>query len=231
MTDSGALSLSYAVSRWNPAWAVPDVPVEYLRGLLAAWAARAPGDYRVFRNLGLRWIATQPRVGFDPDLALIPGGSKLTESVRTLRLWVPGHEVPNVAVEVVSPGHPYKDYVDTPERAAAAGIAELWVYDPELTGPSARGGPHLLQVWRRTSQGFERVHAGDGPAFSSELHAWLHPSKADGSGVAKLRLSSDTEGKSYWLTQLEEQTRRTEEQTRRAAALEAELERLRRERG
>jgi Uma2 family endonuclease len=42
---------------------------------------------------------------------------------------------PILAIEVVSPGHPYKDYVDTPERCAACGIGELWVYDPMLAGP------------------------------------------------------------------------------------------------
>src|SRR5690606_7269863 len=160
MAESNALSLSYAVARWNPAWAVPDVPVpesplhdgtlEYLRSLLSVWATRVGGDHRVFRNIGLRWLPAQPKVGFDPDLALVPGGAKLSEAVRTLRLWLPEHHEPRLVIDVVSAGHPYKDYVDTPERAAAAGIPELWVYDPELCGPVARGGPHLLQVWRNT---------------------------------------------------------------------------------
>lgn len=247
MADSLELSLSYGVPRWNPAWAVPDVPVpeapshdaaiDYLKALLTAWAMRMEGDHRVFRNLGLRWVPEEPRSGFDPDLCLVAGASELPDRARSLRLWLPGHSTPRLAIEVVSAGHPYKDYVDTPERAAAAGVPELWVYDPELLGPKARGGPFLLQIWESTQQGFVRTHAGQGPAYSSQLSAWLHPNRYAGPGSARLRISSNAEAGSFWLTPLEretqradEQAQRADEQARRADELEQALANLRSER-
>ena len=55
----------YPVPRWDPAWAVPEVPVpesdthdaaiEWLRGLLLAWVERSGRDIKVARNLGIRW--------------------------------------------------------------------------------------------------------------------------------------------------------------------------------
>ena len=44
------------------------------------------------------------------------------EGLSSLRLWEPGLAPPIAALEVVSPGHPYKDYIDTPDRAAACGV-------------------------------------------------------------------------------------------------------------
>jgi hypothetical protein len=120
-----------------------------------------------------------------------------------------------LAIEVVSPGHPYKDYVDTPDRCAACGILELWIYDPMLRGPRAHGGPVLLQIWHRTSSGaFERLSAGTGPAFSRALGAWLHPQASKLPASARLVISADEAGEGRWPTQIEHERAATEEQRR-----------------
>jgi Uma2 family endonuclease len=228
MAEAYSISLSYRLPRWNPAWAVPDVPVpeapshdhaiDYLKSLLVAWAARMGAGHHVFRNIGLGWVPEEPRVGFDPDLAVVVGGDKVANNTGTLKLWLPEHGTTRLTIEVVSASHPYKDYVDTPERAAAAGIPELWIYDPLLVGPRTRGGPHLLQVWRSSERGFLRVHAGSGPAASVELGAWLHPTRHLGRGTPELRISDDEAGEQRWLTLLEMEALRAEAEALRAEA-------------
>jgi hypothetical protein len=62
------VALRYAVPRWSPAWAVPEVPVpesevhdqsiEYSRALLLAWAERFGHRVKVLRNIGIRWGIT-----------------------------------------------------------------------------------------------------------------------------------------------------------------------------
>jgi Uma2 family endonuclease len=218
------LTVRYPVPRWTPAWAVPEVPVpesdthdaaiEWLRALLLAWAERAGRDIKVARNLGIRWVREEPRAGFDPDLCLIEPAPDRTQPLSSLRLWLPEHVPPLLAIEVVSPGHPYKDYIDTPERCAACGVRELWIYDPMLEGPRSRGGPQLLQVWRRPeSGGFERIHAGAGAAFSPALQAWLHPEPSRLPSGARLDISSDAAGRERWLSN-EERARLGEQRAR-----------------
>ena len=133
---------------------------------------------------------------------------------------------------MVSPGHPYKDYIDAPERAAACGIKELWVYDPLLVGPKARGGPFLLQVWRAIESGYVLQHAGPGPAYSEELKAFLHPTETRAAEQAKLCISDDANGRVSWLTEAEsekrlrllEEQRLADERSRRLAAEQRILE-------
>ena len=217
----------YAVPRWDPAWAVPEVPVpesdmhdaaiEWLRGLLLAWVERSGRDIKVVRNLGIRWMPEEPRAGFDPDLCVLEPSPPTDEPLPSLRLWQPKHAAPLLAIEVVSQGHPYKDYVDTPERCAACGVRELWVYDPMLVGPAARGGPHLLQVWQRTDSGrFERTEAGSEAAFSPTLQAWLHPQRSRLPAGARLHVSHDAAGRDRWLS-AEQQARIGEQQARHEA--------------
>jgi Uma2 family endonuclease len=231
------LAVRYRVPRWSPAWAVPEVPVpesdthdlaiEYLRSLLLAWVARLGRPIKVARNLGIRWVTEEPRAGFDPDLCVIDPAPP-DEPLTSLRLWLPAHPAPRLAVEVVSPGHPYKDYVDTPERAAACGVAELWVYDPLLAGPRAHGGPHVLQVFRRgESDAFERIHSGPGPAHSPELQAWLHPNASAAPERARRELSTDREGRQRWLTELEAERAARDAADQRLVELQRELDALR----
>jgi hypothetical protein len=236
------LGVRYRVPRWSPEWAVPEVPVpesdvhdyaiDYLKGLLLAWAAGLGRSIKIARNLGIRWVEAEPRCGFDPDLCVIepaPPDAVLT----SLKLWIPGHVAPRLAIEIVSPGHPYKDYVDTPDRAAACGVRELWVYDPLMAGPNAHGGPHLLQVWRRTETGgFERAYAGSGVCYSAELGAWLHPRASRTALEATLVLSDDEAGQTVWLdrtTRALDRATRAEHAAREARARQEHAEQAERE--
>jgi hypothetical protein len=136
---------------------------------------------------------------------------------RSVRLWLPGCDAPRVAIEVVSFHEPEKDYIDGPEKYAASGTRELWVFDPELNGPSLHGGPFRLQVWRRSPKGaFRREYAGAGPAYSKELKAFLVVTE----GGERLRLADDLGGTRLWPTEAEaERAGRLEE---REARLQAE---------
>jgi Uma2 family endonuclease len=242
--------LSYECPRWVPAWAVPAVPVpesnthdlaiEYLRSVLLAWAAREERAVMIARNLGIRWHRPERRAGFDPDLCVVepPPPEAHTSS---LRLWEEGHTPPLLAIEIVSPGHPYKDYVDTPERCAACGIGELWVYDPLLVGPRRSGGPHALQIWSRSDDTLTRTHCSNRPGYSPALHAWLHPSIVQQGDqgrqpnqpltpfttAAKLRLSNAEVGGSFWPTLQEHQQAELDDERAARQALERELAELR----
>jgi hypothetical protein len=195
-----------------------DEAIDYLKALLLAWARRTERNVKIARNLGLRWIPEEPRAGFDPDLCVLEPAPPADEPRATLALWE--HAPPILAIEVVSPSHPYKDYIDTPDRAAAAGIEELWIYDPMTAGPKALGGPFLLQIWRRAESGsFERIFAGDDPAYSEALEAWLHPHAGRLPAQAKLRISDTSGGETFWLTgEEQERVLAARERQRREAA-------------
>ncbi len=193
------------------AWVLPeeDMPesiphrdtVHLLALILLAFAARTGRNVLVARNLACRWHEEDARIGVDPDVALIepapPGADKLV----SLRTWEPGHVPPRFAIEVVSSSNSEKDYQDAPAKYAALGTRELVVFDPELIGPPMSGGPFVLQVWRRNDEGaMERVYAGDGPARTEELDAWLIPTEP-----CRLRIADDKEGSQLWLTSAEQE--------------------------
>jgi Putative restriction endonuclease len=150
------------------------------------------------------------------------------EALTSVNTWVEGHAPPKVALEVVSPRHPYKDYEGGPLRYAASGTGELWVFDPLLAGPRRGGGPHRLQVWARGSGGrLERLHAGPGPCCSPYLGAWLVVVE----GGRRLRLGDDAKGRRLWPTG-EEAAQAAERAARRAerrAEAKAEAERAAKE--
>jgi hypothetical protein len=128
-----------------------------------------------------------------------------------------------VAVEVVSRDTAEKDYFEGPAKYAASGTRELWVFDPERRGRGALG-PSVLQVWRRMDDGaFRRVFAGDAPAYSDELGAWLVVTD----GGTRLRLADDEAGERPWLTG--EEAERAQAQAERERA-QAERERAQAER-
>jgi Uma2 family endonuclease len=220
-----------------PSWDLDETPVPestlhaeavvLLWLVLAAWAKRVGLPAYVARNLALRWLEAKPKVGLDPDVALYapppPGSESNLGSVTT---WLPGHAAPQVAVEVVSAGHPTKDYVEGLAKYAASGTGELWVFDPLLAGPRAGGGPYRLQVWARDERGrFEPVYAGEGPARSPYLKAWLVVVE----GGERLRVSDDREGRRLWPTAEEvERAAKEAERAAKEAALD-ELVRLRAE--
>ena len=191
-----------------------DETVTFLRALLAAWAART-GDRRVVRNLAVRWDERNPRIGVDPDIAVLAPPPPDLAELRSLRTWVDGHVAPMLAIEVVSETDPRKDYVVAPDKYAASGTKELWIFDPLLAGPAAHGGPFRLQVWTRDGGGLSRIYAGEGPVRSPALGAFLVVTDEG----HRLRISDDAGAASLWPT-AEEAERAAKEAER--AAKEAE---------
>ncbi len=206
-------------------WVLPEVPVPesvphrataaLLAQLLRAWVERTGRSALVAENLAFRWTERRPGIGIDPDVCLIEPAPPDPESIHSLLLWRVGHSPPRLAIEVVSSNHPYKDYDVVPEKYAASGIGELWVFDPELLGPRKRGGPHHLQLWTRDEDGsFVRRYVGDGPIYSPTLDAWAFVTEEG----KRLRIADDEALTRRWLT-VEEEARE------RVAELEAELAR------
>lgn len=219
MLTSRKAVLRYEVPLADDAWTLPeetvpesqphDLVLDLLKQILIAWAARA-GDAQVARNLAVRWDEARPTMGVDPDLCVLRPRTPEGDELISLCTWHPGHAGPVIALEVVSTSNARKDYATAPERYAACGVQELWVFDPALAGPKLAGGPHRLQVWHRSSEGdFERVYAGPGPARSEVLDAYLLVVDEG----RKLRLAGDAAGETLWLT-AEERERAEKERER-----------------
>ncbi len=241
------MELVIPVSEEDDRWVLeeenmPETPlheriIQVLVLVFTAWIARVRLPAMAGRNIALRWNVKKPSTGVDPDVYLVEPAPPKGEAETSLCLWKPGHHAPRVAVEVVSEETAEKDYRDGPARYAVSGTRELWVFDPLRKGPSDEGGPWVLQVWRRVKdKQFKKVYAGDGPAFSRELGAWI---VVTDEGM-RLRLADDAAGTKLWLTAEEEERhakedeRRAKEDERRAkeeaqrelAELRAELARL-----
>jgi Uma2 family endonuclease len=224
------VAIRYEVPRSSPDWTLPEVPVPesvlhdqtvlLVQQLLAAWVERMRVSAQVARNLAVRWDEQRPKVGIDPDVCVIEPRTPEGDELTSLCTWKSGHAPPKLAIEVVSAGHPYKDYAEAPEKYAACGIEELWIFDPKLEGPKRAGGPHRIQVWRRVGDEFVREYAGPGPAWSEAVKAWL-VATAEGE---RLRISDDDAGTRWWRTSDEEARARVEE-------LEAQLREERGRRG
>ncbi len=224
------VGLSFVVEepphRWRlededvPETPLHDIIIEVLKLVLRHWVESSGRSALVSSNLGCRWDPSDARVGTDPDVVLIEPAPPEGERLETLRVWETDHHPPRLAVEVVSPSHPDKDYLEAPLRSARLGVRELWVFDPLLVGPATTGGPHRLQVWRLdpATGVMARIHAGDGPAYSPELDAWAVLTQ----GNERLRIAVDRDGTTLWPTAAEAALRRAE-------ALEAELQALRAE--
>lgn len=197
--------------------------IALLELILLAWVKRLDLDALVAVNLACRWDRTDARIGIDPDLLLtIPHPPLLDgrRSLKQLRLWEPGHAPPRVTVEVVSESTADKDYDEAPWAHAKAGTRELWIFDPELHGPTRGGGPFLLQVWQQQPNGtLKRTHAGNGPAWSEEMQAWLVLTEE----ATRLRLSDDRWGKHLWPTEAEARARELEAKAREVEARAREL--------
>jgi hypothetical protein len=122
-------------------------------------------------------------------------------------------------VEIVSTTDPRKDYVIAPTKYAACGVRELWIFDPNLDGPKAGGGPYVLQIWRTVGRSnkraFRRVYAGGGPGFSREMAAWLV------FVGGHLRLAEDRAGAKLWPTHAETEHVRAVAADARAVAADA----------
>ena len=200
-----------------PESALHDEIILLLVELLKAWAPRTGRDVRVGRNLALRWNQALPRVGVDPDVYVVEPAPPEGDDTKSLCTWKPGHVAPRVAVEVVSETTAEKDYSEGPEKYAASGTFELWVFDPLKAGPCCAAALRAPGLAAGAEEQFRRAYAGAGPARSEALEAWLVVSD----GGRRLRLAHDAEGRHLWLTA-------AEEAQAEVARLRAEIERLRR---
>jgi Uma2 family endonuclease len=249
-SSSRLVGVHYAVParRTDEAWELPDetMPesvlhddvVELLKALLAFWArgttATASKAF-VARNLAIRWDEDHPKVGVDPDVCVLRPAPPNVQDLGSVRTWVPGHNAPILAIEVVSESNPRKDYAIAPDKYAASGTGELWIFDPLLAGPAAHGGPHRLQLWSRRPDGdLVRIYAGDGPTFSPVMEAWLVVVDEG----RRLRIADDQAATRFWMTGEEservaresERVARESERVAKESALRAEaLERAAKE--
>ncbi len=220
--------VTYDVPKSHPGWelhegtmpgSVPhDEALELLKAILAWWA-EAQESAQVARNLAVRWDEGRPAIGVDPDVCVLSPKPPDGETLTSLRTWLPGHAPPRLAIEVVSVPSATKDYAIAPDKYAASGTEELWIFDPELAGPRAYGGPVRLQVWRLTEGSFVREYAGEGPAWSSALGAWAVVTD----GGKKLRVAARADGADPWPTKAEAALAREDAALARVRELEALL--------
>ena len=227
--------VQYAAPRTRPDWTLPeeqvpesqphDQTLDLLKAILLSWASQSGRAVHVARNLAVRWDEAHPSVGTDPDLTVLEPAPPAVNELESLCTWKPGHAPPRLAVEVVS-SRAKKDYLAAPEKCAAAGVEELWVFDAQRAGPALGGGPHRLQVWRRLAEGFVRVYAGEGPVYSAAIGGWVFAVHEG----QRLRIADDERGERWWPT-AEERERAEKERERaekeialaRIAELEARL--------
>lgn len=220
---TACIGLHYEVEPYPSSWFIEDdekVPASrphYLKGdrivgLLLGWKARTGRDVQVGRELAVRWDKRFPKVGVDPDVYMVEPPPPEGDEVMSLRTWEAGHYPPLLAVEIVSPSRPEKDYGSSPLKYAACGTDELWVFDPKLAGPKAMGGPFRIQMWQRDDNGqLTRVYTGEGPVYSEVLDAWVF-AVDDGRSLA---IADDVAGTRWWMTP--EETARADAETERAA--------------
>jgi hypothetical protein len=229
MASTASVTVRYAVQEGGAHWELSeatmpesvlhDAAVSELKSSLEGWAARV-GSVLVVRNLAVRWNPANPRIGVDPDVAVLSPPPPEGGELRSVKTWTAGHTAPRIAVEVVSETHPRKDYVTAPDKYAASGTRELWVFDPLLAGPRSHGGPFRLQVWTRDEEGaLARVYAGEGPAISGVLGAHLVVVESG----RRLRIADDADGARLWPTREEAERAAKERAFERVKELEAQL--------
>ncbi len=229
VASSQRVSLRYDVPATRDDWTLSEEPVpesqphdivlDLLKALLLYWARRSGKDVQVARNLAVRWDEARPRIGIDPDLCLIEPRTPEGDELQSLCLWKDGHHPPGLAIEVVSENNSRKDYTVAPEKYAASGTRELWIFDPKLHGPKSHGGPFRLQIWQRTGDSFSRTYAGDGPARSTAVNAWLFVVDEG----RRLRVADDEAGTEWWQTAEEAERAAKEGALARLAELEDQL--------
>jgi Uma2 family endonuclease len=220
-----AARVIYDVPRSLPGWELPeetmpesakhDEVVALLKAILLWWV-HGRQNVQVARNLAIRWDPAAPAVGVDPDVCVLspaPPWKRLADGssdLPSVRTWLPGHSAPRLAIEVVSETNAGKDYAIAPDKYAASGTEEVWIFDPHLVGPRTQGGPFRLQVWRRREGQFVREQAGDGPFYSSFLEAFAVPTEG-----GMLRIAARADGTDLWLTG--EEAERAAKEAERAA--------------
>jgi Uma2 family endonuclease len=109
---------------------VSDVPafphawlVAFLRDDLVLYKAANPGEiYIVLGSMDCKLLVDDFESERHPDLAIYK-----TKPPRQKDLWF--HWIPEIVVEVVSPGSKQRDYVEKCEEYLALGIKEYWIVD------------------------------------------------------------------------------------------------------
>ncbi len=231
--DGTAVDISFELPREHASWELDEEPmpesqphdltVELLKAILVHWAARSGRSLQIARNLAVRWVESRPSIGVDPDVCVLEPRTAEGDQLQSLCTWRRGHQPPLLAIEVVSSTNARKDYTIALDKYAASGVEEVWVFDPKLAGPDVHGGPFLLQIWRRDDTGlFSRVYAGQGPAESAALGAWLVVTDED-----RLRVADDREGTRLWptLAEAERAAKEAERAAKEAERIEKERER------
>jgi Uma2 family endonuclease len=224
--------VSYEIGETPERWVLPegkvaesalhDRAVDLARRQLDAWIMRTKRDAITYRNIAIRWVKNRPRTGFDPDVCLVEPTPAEADELDSLLLWQPDRVAPRLAIEVVSKNHPYKDYAETPDKCAAAGIAEVIAFDPHLAGPRVGGGPHRIQVWRSSGERMQRTYAGAGPAWCATLDAWVHAVE----DAKRLRFADDEAGLVVWQTDAEAERGEADRLRAEAEALRARVAEL-----
>lgn len=202
-----------------------DLVVDLLKQLLLGWVTRRGLNAQVARNLAVRWDEAHPTIGVELDLCVIAPKTPEGDELSSLCLWMDGHRAPVLAMDVVSVSSARKGDVSAPERYAASGTEELWIFDPKLAGPRSHGGPFRIQLWRRGPDGeFARVYAGEGPVLSPAVGGWL---TAVDEG-RRLRIADDEALTAWWMTQEEAERAAKEAALAKIAELEEQLRAARR---
>jgi Uma2 family endonuclease len=229
--ESTGILVTHRVASFSDQWVfeegtVPEAPwhdraLEVLKAVLEHWVARTQRDAVVYRDCAVRVRADKPRVGFSPDIMVVEPPPPARYELGSMRLWDPSHVAPKFVAEVVSPGHPWKDYTAIPDQCAVVGVSELVVFDPALVGPKSLGGPWRLQVWRRKASGdFARVESGEGPFESEFLGAHFVTTDEE----RCLRIANDRGGRDLWPTLAEAERARAESERARAESERARAE-------
>ena len=186
--------------------------IKYLYGALSHWF-RSREDVHVAANMLLYYEEGVPSKNRGPDL-MVSKGVRGKHRRRSFRIWEEG-VVPAVIFEITSIRTQREDEVVKPHVYASIGVREYFMFDPE--------GGYLrpqLQGFRLENQEYEPMPANDaGEIYSPEL------------GLRLIidddlpRLVDPAAGKP--LPTEEEYVEQLEAERRRAAALEAEISRLR----
>ena len=127
-----------------------DAAVDRTCSLLKAWANRSHNGARIARNLGGSLDDGPPDDGIDPDVAVAATRAHRPSMIcRRIVCGKPNDRRHRSRFEIVSGGHPYKDYGWVHEGYAALGATELLVFDPMLLGPSRSAAPYRFAVAAR----------------------------------------------------------------------------------
>jgi Uma2 family endonuclease len=195
---------------------------------LTSWYKDVP-DVWVGSNLFMYYKQRTP--GIAPDVLVVRGVAKGDR--RTFKVWEEGGHAPFFVLETTSESTRDKDEGKNKTIYAALGVEEYFLFDPlgEYLKPR-------LQGFRLTARGYQSIpRSADGSLPSRTTGLILRPE-----GVRLRLVDAATGAPLLWREEIEERAQEAEERARAAEeraeqeaaarrALEAELARLRAERG